>query len=163
MPRVPTAPLNHLGRVLLEVATACVDYGSYVDSVHKQSVANVYAMMQRTRAHLTEPEAHSSPDFCGETLRRTVAKTVCWYSFLHACRVGEAKKPGPPGDESSPDDDLHIVTQNIGGFLGNASATTKTGAQIYAWQEMNVPPELVQVAQDRAKELGYQIHLGTHG
>ena len=47
-------------------------------------------------------------------------------------------------------------------IIKHAGAATSTGADVYAWQETDVPNELQEVARERTAQLSYTLHLGRY-
>ena len=90
-------------------------------------------------------------------------------------RVGEASNPGPSTndrgtanvdgawDDQALDKDnnaMWIVTQNIGSLYAAAERHTATKADVYAWQEAEVPMHERQVTAEKMRELGYTMRFG---
>ena len=91
-------------------------------------------------------------------------------------RIEEAGNPGPfntNNDESETlkqawsDQELHkndnamwIVTQNIGSLYALAERHTATRADVYAWQEAEIPMHERQVTAEKMRKLGYNIRCG---
>ena len=91
-------------------------------------------------------------------------------------RVGEASNPGPSTTNKGSatdidctwddqaldkrDNAMWIVTQNIGSLYAAAERHTATKADVYAWQEADVPMHERQVTDEKMQELGYTVRFG---
>ena len=73
---------------------------------------------------------------------------------MHGCRVGEATNRGPGITEHT----FKLVTHNLNDIAGKAANATKTRADVYAWQEVDVCVDELNAVKDLVSSAGYHMH-----